>query len=62
MNSALVMKVCKDINNMKVINNKAYYVHPFKNTKCSVRCYLNWVLFDQEPPRFHKCECMKTTR
>ena len=49
------------INMKKVIINKTpqYYIHPYKDLRCSTRCYLNWAKYDQPLPRYHSCKCDK---
>ena len=34
-----------------------YYINPYRDERCSTRCYLNWVKYNQEPPRHHSCKC-----
>lgn len=34
-----------------------YYINPVKDLRCSTKCYLNWVKFNQEPPKYHSCQC-----
>ena len=43
--------------NVKTIGDKTFLINPFKDERCSYKCYLNWVLFDMLPPRFHSCKC-----
>ena len=37
--------------------SKKYYIHPTKDLRCSRNCYLNWVKFNQKPPKYHSCKC-----
>ena len=34
-----------------------YYINPYRDLRCSTGCYLNWVKFNQEPPKYHSCKC-----
>ena len=41
--------------------NDVLHNHPYKDLRCSRRCYLNWVKYGQNPPRFHNCKCMEVS-
>ena len=32
-----------------------YYINPNKDERCSKNCYLNWVKYNQDIPRYHSC-------
>ena len=34
-----------------------YYINPYKDERCSKNCYLNWVKYNQDIPRYHSCQC-----
>ena len=36
-----------------------YYINPYRDDRCSTQCYLNWVKYNQELPRYHSCKCDK---
>lgn len=43
---------------VKLGNQKPkYYIHPFKDLRCSRTCYLNWANHGQNLPSFHTCKC-----
>ena len=67
LNSAFINTVCMDFNMKKSsksneeqkskINNEKKLIHPYKDLRCSYKCYLNWVSFNMKPPVYHSCEC-----
>ena len=52
-------KVSINIKKVRVSNTPQYYIHPYKDLRCSTRCYLNWANYGQSLPRFHSCKCDK---
>ena len=34
-----------------------YYINPYKDERCSKNCYLNWVKYNRDIPRYHSCQC-----
>ena len=34
-----------------------YYINPYKDERCAKNCYLNWVKYNQDIPRYHSCQC-----
>ena len=42
---------------LKINNSKSVILHPYKDFRCSHKCYLNWVKYGQRVPIFHRCKC-----
>lgn len=51
-----IVKYKQFLKKMYPLSDK-YYINPNRDERCSTRCYLNWVKYNQEPPRYHSCKC-----